>query len=504
MKRILTLITLAAAATSLQAQPQGITVNSNPMRSFLASEEWRQSFMGSLGVDAGVEPGIPTDTEERAALAQVRDLLTNGTDADLKAAIVVLETLIRAHQTKGTPTSPMILQIAGALEIRNSEITKDPVEMEQIMRRAEAYLLRAVDPNTGFPSYLSAHSHLGFLYFRMNEMEKAKKHFVRALNLGAIDFRIYGFLGNIHFMSGQPIAAEAALQKSLMLNPDIVQFRELLGNVLTQQERYQEAKELFGELILQHPNKAEYWLHQVNCFLPLEMADEAAYNLEMVRMMGASSVDTLLLLGDIYLFKGMLLEGTQAYLDSLKMDASDRNLNKFVASAERLNSQIAYELSMQVIESIYNAYQGRIPDETQISLLSLSSEINIALGKGAEAAVNLEELLRRDPFNARALLALGDYYSSYRPEGDADSEEGKLEISRAQQRAMIYFERAQQLDDTRAQVRAYIGEAQLRVRRSELQQAVDLLEEAQGIQYQDSVQAYLNQVRNFMQNSRRS
>ena len=503
MKRILTLITLAAAAaTAVQAQPQSLPVNSNPMRSFFASEEWRQAFMGSFGVDAGVEPGVPTDTDEREALAQVRDLLTAGADEQLRPAITVLETLIRGQQAKGLKTSPMILQVVGAMEIRNSELTRNPAEQAQALRRAENYLLRAVDPNTGFPNYLGAHKNLGTVYFRLNEFTKAEKHFVRSLNLGAVDFLVYGFLGNMYLESGRLVAAEAALRQCLMLNPNVIEFRELLGSVLLQQERYNEAKELFAELILEKPNKAEYWMHQVNCFLPLEMPDEAAYNLEMVRMMGASTVDAMLLLGDIYLFKGMLPEGTDAYLGALKMDASDKNLEKFVASAERLNSQIAYELAMKVIQNINEAYANRIPDEEQINLLSLSSEINIALGKGAEAAVNLEDLLRRDPFNARALLALGDYYSSFRPEGDVNTDDAKLAISRAQQRAMIYFERAQQLDDPRSQVRAYIGEAQLRVKRRELQRAVDLLEEAQGIQYQDGVQAYLNQVRAFMQNTR--
>ena len=73
-----------------------------------------------------------------------------------------------------------------------------------------------------------------------------------------------------------------------------------------------------------------------------------------------------------------------------------------------------------------------------------------------------------------------------------------------QQRAIIYYERAQNLDDLSAQVRAYIGEAQLRVQRDELDQAADLLEEAQAIQYQDNVQSYLDQIREVLKNRRRS
>ncbi|MFU8765398.1 MAG: 3'-5' exonuclease, partial [Haliea sp.] len=48
------------------------------------------------------------------------------------------------------------------------------------------------------------------------------------------------------------------LRNSLMINPGVLEFKQILGNVLLQQERYAEAKEIFAELLLR---AHELWLH---------------------------------------------------------------------------------------------------------------------------------------------------------------------------------------------------------------------------------------------------
>jgi hypothetical protein len=159
---------------------------------------------------------------------------------------------------------------------------------------------------------------------------------------------------------------------------------------------------------------------------------------------------------------------------------------------------------MSVITNIETAFSGQLSDEQEIELLSLKSEINISLGKGEEAADNLESLLRKDPFNARALLSLARYYSDLDADESLPVEQQDLQESRYEQQALIYYERAQNLDDESAQVRAFIGEAQLRVQRDELDKAADLLEEAQMIRYQENVQSYLDQIRAALKNQRRS
>ena len=300
---------------------------------------------------------------------------------------------------------------------------------------------------------------------------------------------------------GKLISSEGALRQSLMLNPNISQFKQLLGNVLLQQERYAEAKEMYAELLMKSPNEAVFWMAQANCYIALEDIDEAARNLEIVRFMGKSNTPSLMLLGDVYMNKDMIEEAAEVYLQAIDKDPSKTNLPNFISSAETLNNYAAYPQAMQIISLIEKQYKGKLTDENEIDLLSLSSEINISLGKGGEAAQNLEALLRKDPFNPRALLTLARYYGDLQPDAATDVDRTMLK-RRNEQQAIIYYERAQNLDDDTNRMRAFIGEAQLRVQRQELDEAADLLEEAQAIDYQDNIQAYLNQIRAALKSKR--
>ncbi|HSH09506.1 MAG TPA: tetratricopeptide repeat protein [Oceanipulchritudo sp.] len=504
MKRTIILITLAGASVVAQAQKQVTEVDASPALAFYATQEWQNAFMGYYGVNSGVEPGIPEDPKEREVLAAIKNFLQTGTDADVRNAVVAIDNLAREQKAKALNISPLMLQIAGTLEMRNAEITKDEAESLRIMRRAEAFLKQAVDPNTGFPNFLRAHKNLANLLFRMDRSAEAKQYFIKAIELGDKDAVTYGILGAIYMEENKLISSETALRNSIMINPNISQFQQLLGNVLLQQERYGEAKEIFSELLMKSPNQANFWMAQANCYIALDQIDEAALNLEIVRFMGGANVPSLMLLGDVYMNKEMINEATEVYLEAIRMEPSRANMANFIRAAETLNNFAAYEQGMAVLHQIAVSFKGDQTDEEAIDILSLSSEINISLGKGVEAAKNLEELLRKDPFNARALLSLARYYSDLDPDENLNSVDRDMMASRYQQQALIYYERAQNLEDESARVRAYVGEAQLRVQRDELDKAANLLEEAQNVVYQDNVQSYLNQIREVLKNRRRS
>ncbi|MFO7725859.1 MAG: tetratricopeptide repeat protein, partial [Oceanipulchritudo sp.] len=469
-----------------------------------ATEEWEKAFMGYYGVNPGIEPGAPEDTAEREVLGEIRTFLQTGTDQDIRAAVEAIETLIQTKRAEDETVSPMMLQIAGTLEMRNAELTDDEEERKRIMRRAQSYLEQAIDPETGFPDFLRAHKNLANLLFRSDQPDEAKEHFIKAIELGDRDAVTFGLLGAIFMEEGKFISSETALRNSLMINPGILEFKQLLGNVLLQQERYAEAKEIFSELLLRRPNDVNFWMAQSNAYIALDEIDKATRNLEVVRFMGAANVASLMLLGDVYINKEMIDEATEVYLEAIEMDPSEGNLNNFIRAAETLNNFAAYDQGLKLLNEIENYYGDDLSEDQEIDLLSLKSEINISLGKGAEAAENLESLLGKDPFNARALLSLARYYATLDPDEDLPSEQQDLQKRRNEQQAIIYYERAQNLDDEQAQVRAYVGEAQLRVQRDELDVAAELLEDAQAIEYQDTVQSYLDQIRGALQNRRRS
>jgi len=371
------------------------------------------------------------------------------------------------------------------------------------LTRAEAYLKQAVDPNVGFPNFLRAHKNLANLLFRGEKPQEARVHFVKAVELGDRDAVTFGLLGAIYMDEGKLIASESSLKNSLMINPNILEFKQLLGNVLLQQERYAEANAIFSELLQKRPNEVNFWMAQANCYIAMEDIDEAARILEIIRFMGGANVDSLMLLGDVYINKDMIEEATELYLAAVTAETNQAKLPGFIRSAETLNNFAAYDQGMQVVDAINKQFAGQLSTEDEIDILSLQAEINISLGKGKEAAENLEELIKRDPFNPRALLSLARYYTDADVDTSLSEIEQDLIESRNQEQAIIYYERAQELDDEMSRVRAYIGEAQLRVQRDELDQAADRLEDAQQIRYQDNVQAYLDQIRQALKNQNR-
>ncbi len=504
MKRIIIALTLAGLCLGVQAQrKQVIEVDSSAAKAFYATQEWQNAFMGYYGVNTSVEPGLPEDPKALEILGQVKTFLNSGTDADMAAASGVIEALVKEQQAAGLPSSPMMLQIAGTLLMRQAELTKNEALAKQTIERAQKYLEMSVDPNKGFPNFLRAHKNLANLLFRNDQSAKAKVHFLKAIQLGDQDPVSYGMLGAIFMDEGKLISSENALRNSIMLNPEITQFKQLLGNVLLQQERYNEAKEMFAELLMKSPNETNFWMAQANCYIAMDEIDEAARNLEIVRFMGKANVPSLMLLGDVYMNKDMVDEATEVYVESINREPTQTHLRQFIGAAETLNNYASYDQAEVIVDLINKNYAGKLEDEDSIRLLTLLSEINISQGQGAEASKNLEALLQKDPFNARALLSLARYYSSLKADDSVTDETQRTILERRyQQTAIIYYERAQELDEDRDRMRAYIGEAQLRVARKELGEAADLLEEAQAIQYQDNIQAYLIQIRAALQNRR--
>jgi tetratricopeptide (TPR) repeat protein len=497
MKKLLTLVSIAGLTISAFAQESSFVRSA--VQSFYDSVEWQRAFVGYYGVNPGVEPGIPEDQVEREALAQIRDLLRTGSDEGIRQAATLLQNTIQTvRQSEGGQPSPMLLQISGTLQMRLAELANSEAERKRITDQAASTLRQAIDPETGFPNFLRAHKNLANLLFRADRQAEAKVHFIRAIELGDRDAVTFGLLGAILLDEDKLVSAESALRNSLMINPNVVEFKQLLGQTLLQQERYNEARSIFSELLQVRPNNTQFWMAQANTFVALDQIDEAAKNLEIVRLMGGANSGSLMLLGDVYMNKDMVEDAFLAYMEAVEIDASGAMLERYVRSAETIANFGAYEMAMEMVAAIDAAYGDRLDEQEEINLLSLRSEINLSLGQTEEAVANLESLLTKDPFNARALLTLAGHYSTLEPDSSLNAEQQSRQELRNQQQAIIYYERAQNLDEVRSRVRAYIGEAQLRVRRDELDQAARLLETAQSLMPQEYIQSYLDQIRSAL------
>jgi len=454
------------------------------------TEAWAKAVAGYYGVDSGVEPKI--EDRDRETLGQIATTLQVEGDASVLAAADILQNYIRTQESGSQKPSATVLQLAGMLNQRLADIANNDGERRRRTELAETYLRRAVET---FPNFLRAHKNLANLLFKAGRQDEALTHFVRSVELGDNDAITFGIMGAIYMEKEKYISAESALKKSLMINPKITEFKQLLGNTLYMQERYLEAKEMFGELIQENPSNAVYWKLQANCFISLEMLDEATKNLEIVRFMGESDSPSLMLLGDVYMNKEMVNDAAAAYKEAIRTGGRKEAFGAYINAASVLSSFEAYDHAMEILELVESSFGRELSPEQEIEVLAIRSEVNIARGRGAEAAENLESILRRDPLNARALLSLASYYSDLQPDESLDENARILQRRRNVERAVIYYERAENLDNDDTRRRALIGHAQLMVRDDKLREAADLLEEAQSILYQDTIQRYLDQIK---------
>ncbi len=497
MKKTLLIISLLGIGTSVSA------ITHAEVLEIYNSPEWERSFVGSYGIDPGVEPEINRqDTALMTLLGKVRDNIQAVAEAEeaeqpsqnfLRAIITDIDAYLSGQRGRQGAASANVLQIAGNISMRLSELAQSPAEIERWENRSIEYFEAAVE---SFPNFLRVHKNLGNILFRNEDRrEEAKKHLLRALELGDNDSITYGLLGFIYFEEERYTSAEIAIRNSLMLNPESFEFRQVLAQVLFNQQRFHEAESALDELLVIRPNSADLWNLQANAYIATDRIDQAAYNLEMVRMMGVANAQSLRLLGDVYMNRSIVDAAADAYLEAIDATDDVAFYSSFAGAARTLINFSGYEEALAVIERLEGRFGDSLNDRQEIELLTLRSQANIAMGRGIEAIENLEAVLRRDPFNGGALIALGQYYSDLAPDASLAEEQQQIQGRRHENRAILYFERAQEVDDIDQQVRAYIAHARLRVRRQELDTALDLLESAQGLRRQEYLEPYVEQVR---------
>jgi cytochrome c-type biogenesis protein CcmH/NrfG len=189
------------------------------------------------------------------------------------------------------------------------------------------------------------------------------------------------------------------------------------------------------------------------------------------------------LLGDIYMNQGMPSLALPNYLKAI--EGRDRLP---VATAMGLASTLtrfgALAEAKVFIEALPQQFGDQISGSIESDLLNLRAEIALAENEDAEAARILEEVVRLDPVNGRALILLADYHHRA-----GDYEE-----------AAYYYERAQGMPDFR--VESLVQHARMRVAQRDYAKAVSLLAEAQRLQPRQAVESYLEAVRGALEATR--
>lgn len=508
MKRYFTMLAALGVAHATMAQapqpqqpqtpqtPQARSPLQHPdVRSIYNSVTWQRAMAGYYGVNTEVSP--QPQTADVQQIQEIAPLLQD--ENTIEQALQALDTY-RTNAGAGN-YGAVIDQIIGSGYFQLANLSENEAEQTRFRQLAKTNLERAIER---FPNYLQAHKNLANMLFQQGDSAGARTHFIKALQLGDNDPITYGFLAAIYYENQQFSAAETAARNSIMLNPTVIEFRRILGLTLFQQERYDEARAVFEELLQERPNDSFYWQMISNTLINTNEIDEAARMLEIVRFMGKADPQTLLLLGDVYMNKNMVQDAATAYTDALNQSGESQlslpNVSTYIRPVETLNNFEAYDLATALLDQVESVYADSLTDQQSTDLLALRSEINLARGNQEEAAQNLQDILQRDPMNGRALISLAEYYAYQQPPEDATAGEQQRFRARNTERALDLFGRAQELrytgdeGDLEMARTAYVGEGQLLTRQRQLDGALEAFRQAQSIREETRIADYISMI----------
>ncbi len=420
---------------------------------FWEDRGFRDAFLASYIPATSIEPDVTEDERER-----VQELLALIGEGSFDEAITRIARL-------RTDASTAVYEFL----LGNIHFQADRLD------EAAAAYLEAVRK---YPNFRRAWKNLGLIRVKQQDFASALPALSKVIELGGGDGRTYGLLGFGYASIGDSIAAESAYRMAILLEPGTLDWKMQLGRALFMQQRYADAAALVGRLIEQNPAEPNLWILQANAFIGLGEPRRAAENYEMVDKLGASTVDTLNMLGDIYINEGLFDAAVATYDRAMEMDLDSRP-ERALRAARVMVAQGAYAPTKTMVQAIKDLYGYTLEDADRKELLRVEARIAVAEGAGEEQVRILEEIIRLDPLDGDALLLLGQHHNR-RDEAE---------------RAIFYFERAASLPAFEAD--AKVRHAQVLVGQQRYAEALPLLRQAQSLRPRESVRDFIEQVERF-------
>lgn len=376
------------------------------------------------------------------------------------------------------------------------------LEVDRMLGASAQYYDRAVEKH---PKYLRAWRNLGLVHVRLKNFDEARKAFAKVITLGGGDPDTYGLMAYCFTSLGQHLPAESAYRMANMLDPSQKNWEMGLVRSFLLQKRYPEAVALTGRLIKNDPTNEQLWLFQANAYLGMKQVDRAAENYEILNGMGKSSVASVNLLANIYTNKGLYDTAVAYYEQAIALadgGSEAQTLRKQLIRSARVLStrgENARAATKTLINALEGAYGKEIKEEELKDLLMIKARIAVAEGKGGEQAKILKRVVDDiDPLDGEALILLGQYHvDQYKKLKGTSSEPDGTAAQTARNnmdQAILYFERAQTIDDDSIVADALVRHAQAEVAADRPARAVPLLKKAQNIKPRESVQNYLDAV----------
>ncbi len=423
--------------------------NNNPMSDLWNDPQFQKEFTASYGTLAGYEPTL--SEEEKSTLRTLIKIIKARPEQAIKQL---------SEQIKEDDSAAFDFILAN-LYFQQSDLVA-----------AEKFYLQAIKK---YPAFRRAYKNLGFVNIQSGDYVSAINSISKSMELGDVDGRAYGLLAYSYLTQENYYPAEAAYRQAILMQPEVVDWKLGLARCLLEMGQYSDAVAIFETLITDDPNNTDYWVLQSNAYLGLDESLKAARNLEVVQRLNKADIQTLSLLGDIYMNNEMPDLALNAYLLAAEL-AQDEDLDLLIKSAKVLTLTVNYEQAETIIGKIRNDFSDKMDEADDLELLTYEAKIARAKGQDDLAASLLIQIIERDLLNGEAIIELAKYYA----------DQGKLS------EAITRFEQAQKI--RKYERPALVAHAQTLVNNKEYDEALPLLNQALRIESDRNLKDYKDRV----------
>ena len=418
----------------------------------LNSSTFKKQFMESYMAETEIEPRI--DLEELAELEKIMGYMA-------AEKLDRAEKALQKMRRKASASAVFDLTIASLWF------------QQERLDEAEEALLIAIDKHAKFRR---AWKNLAVIHFKRGDFAATIPPLTEVIKLGGADVVTYGMLGICYSNIEDSLAAETAFRMAILLDPSSIDWKRGLARSLFEQQRFGDAVALTDRLIAEYPERADFWVLQANAFIGLGQTMRAAQNYEMVDRLGKASVQSLTSLADIYINEKLFDMAVEAYTRAMRMEPEKGDPKRQIHAARVLTANGALDEARHLIAEIDDVYGDRLEQGQQTELLWIRAKVALADEASDEEARVLEEIVRLDPLDGKALIQLAMHARR--------TEQPEL--------AGIYYERAAAIEEFEAE--AKLRHAQLLAAEGKYAEAMPLLKRAYDLNPQDSVQVFMKDV----------
>jgi tetratricopeptide (TPR) repeat protein len=369
--------------------------------------------------------------------------------------------LLEAMGNDKEPPSPAFEFILGNAYYAAGQTTKSEEKYRSSVKR--------------YPSFLRAWVNLGVLYFATERYKDAIPCFSKAITLGDRDSSTFGMLGYSLEKQGNIVSSEMAYMQALSGDPGSADWKEGLLRICVEGKQFSRAESLVKTIIKDRPSEYQFWLIYANILLSEDRKLDATVLLEAAAGMGVANAEELSLLGDLYADQDLVPEAASAYRKVLASSA-ELGETKLLHFARILTE----DGKLQAAQDILDTLQPKVSSDGQVEFLQDRADLLVAQKHWPEARGELENLLKLQPLNGKALLSLG---RNYLMEEDVP-------------RATLAFEQASNIPAT-----AYVASLELsniELKNRHYAKCAEYLEKALSIQKTDAVEDFLARVKTMV------